>query len=117
MIEGKMEPADMMEHLSTIVEQFGIKFEYEVEHDTVVSLHISTTDYPDANMAIETSIIVVSMMAEMGLEMLSYFNKEEPLSIRLQQLRTLQIAINEVVQGRYDAAVDNSKLQIEVIKH
>lgn len=117
--EDDMNQVEILDHLSAIPEQYGVKFAYVTEgvppNETVVALTISTTENPDCDAAIDSIIQSIGLLAEVGFEALSFFNREQPLIIRHQQLHTLLTFIAERVEARYKHAISRSAGQIEVV--
>lgn len=109
--------AEMMEHLSVITEQYGLRFHYKMLADTQLSLVIETTDKPELNTGIDAMVLAIGLLAECAYESVALFNRDQPLLTRHQQLQMLHQLIGEQCAKKMAAAVDRTKTEIEIVKH
>jgi hypothetical protein len=107
---------EIMEYLSELTEQYGVRFEYTVERDTITSLVILQKPNAELNSAIDVMLMAIGILAECALEGLAHFNSDQRMGLRLQQLKTLRDTMGDTIQQKYVHSVDSARQQLEIVK-
>ena len=108
---------ELMEHLSEVTEQYGIKFEYEVADNetTITGLRMFAKKDPEANLAVDVMLLLIAMLSEMAFMTVSELNSEHSYALRCQQIQTVIDKIQEIVGQRYVSAIDDAKTHIDLV--
>lgn len=109
-------PDEAIKHLSELLEPYGIRFQYEMSGQTIVALRMQTEADPDVNAALDFTIGMVSMCAQMSFFALRHYNKEMPMAKRREILGAMNVALTGVISHRYQEALDDNKSMLEVVK-
>lgn len=110
-------PKDVMDHLSALTEEHGVRVEYELaaNNETVLALNISRTAEFDGQAAIDVMILAASCAVDAALAQVSHYNDDQPLKIRSQQIHQLQMLFKGMIADKYQATIDDAQTKLEIV--
>jgi hypothetical protein len=109
-----MTNAEILEHLSILTEQYGFRFQYEVDNNEITGMQVEVTDNPDHELVAGVCMLAIQQLAHMAFVALADHNRMAPISKRHMEIRQLLHDLNGQLMHSHELICLQVKSEIEI---